>query len=73
MEQDFFRLYPLPSFVEGFARAIDLGGTMNRYNNSSSDAEADMKAITSDWENVVFDLRKAYEMEKREWEKNEKS
>ncbi len=73
MEQDFFRLYPMPSFIDGFARAIDLGGTLNRYNSSSSDAEADMKAIKSDWDNILFDLKNAYEMEKREWAKNEKS
>lgn len=61
-----FRLYARPSFWEGLARLLDVGGTLNEYNYSDSDEEADVRAILSDWEAVGKDIRaaiKKFEME----------
>jgi hypothetical protein len=56
-------LFASPSFVTGCARAIDLGGVMNRwsYNMSRTPEEADLRAIHNDWKAVGRDLRKASE------------
>ena len=43
------RLFARPSFVEGYGRAIDLGATLNEYNRSQNEEEADQEAILSDW------------------------
>lgn len=57
MGSDF--LYANPSFVEGMARVIDLGGTIERfsYNTSDSAAEADSRALYADWSAVGADLK----------------
>jgi hypothetical protein len=52
-------LFARPSFLEGFARLFDLGGTLNRYNISESPEEADVRALRADWEAVGDDLRQA--------------
>ena len=52
-----------PSFLEGIARIMDFGGTLNQYNISPTPAEADCTAIRADWEAVGRDLRKAIEQE----------
>ena len=49
-----------PSFFEGIGRLIDWGGTLNEYNNSQFGAEADYKALKSDWEAVGGDIRTVY-------------
>ena len=41
-------LYARPSFVEGLARTLDLGSTLNEYNASPSGDEADCAAFASD-------------------------
>lgn len=46
------QLYSSPSFFRGVARSIDLFGTINQYNESKSESEADYVAIKRDW-NVV--------------------
>lgn len=51
-----FRLFALPSAWSGAARLIDLGGVFDRYNYSSSDAEADRRALVSDWAHIGHDL-----------------
>lgn len=43
------RLFARPSFVEGVARVIDIGSTLNEYNRDKTEEEADAKAIKSDW------------------------
>lgn len=43
------RLFARPSFLEGYARAIDLGGTLTEYNRNQTGEEADEKAISTDW------------------------
>lgn len=46
-------------FLRGFASVMDLGGTLYTYNTSPSEAIADRRALTSDWQTVGNDLRKA--------------
>jgi len=36
-------LFARPSFLEGVARVMDLGGTLQVYNNSKTEKEADLK------------------------------
>ena len=43
------RLFARPSFVEGYARTIDFGVTLNEYNRNRTEEEADTQAILSDW------------------------
>lgn len=54
------RLFTIPSFLSGAARALDLGATSDSYNISSSPTEADMRAIASDWGVVSNDVWEAY-------------
>ena len=49
-------LYSEPSFLEGFGRVLDIGGTFDEYNVSLSPEEADRIAIASDWHAVGADL-----------------
>ena len=46
------RLFARPSFLEGYARAIDIGATLNEYNQNKTSEEADTAAIQSDWQAV---------------------
>ncbi len=52
-------LYARPSFVSGLGRVLDVGGTLNEYNTSSSPDEADQSAMLSDWYAVGDDIREA--------------
>ena len=55
-----YRLYNRPSFWEGVARLFDFGGRLtHQYHYSSSNEEADSRAIESDWQFVGEDLREA--------------
>jgi hypothetical protein len=59
-------LFARPSFLEGVARVMDLGGTMQVYNNSKTEKEADLKALKKDWQAVgedIFNAVKSYEQE----------
>ncbi len=56
-----FSLYAKPSFLEGVARLVDIAGTLDEYNYSDSDDEADSRALQSDWEAVGNDLHSALE------------
>jgi hypothetical protein len=58
-------LFSRPSFVEGFARLVDVPGLLNQYNISASAAEADRRAIAADWDQVGFHIRKAANEELR--------
>ena len=51
------RLFARPSFIEGIARILDLGATLNIYNEDKNDKEADGKALWSDWLAVGDALR----------------
>jgi hypothetical protein len=52
-------LYARPSFIEGVARLIDFGGTLQEYNSALTSEQADYFALASDWRVVGDDLRKA--------------
>ena len=56
-----FKLFALPTFWNGMARAIDMGGTLNIYNESANAAAADGKALSSDWYQVGNDILGAME------------
>jgi hypothetical protein len=49
-------LFARPSFIEGLARIIDFGGTLNEYNNSINPKEADSRAIRNDFAVVGKDI-----------------
>jgi hypothetical protein len=51
-------LYARPSFVEGMARIMDFGNTLNEYNRSP---DPDAIALKADWNAVAEDLYKAIE------------
>jgi hypothetical protein len=53
---DYF--FSLPGFVRGAGRTLDLGGGLHKgsYLISESPAEADARAIASDWATVDHDL-----------------
>ncbi len=51
------RLFSEPSFVEGISRIIDLGATLQEYNASETEHQADIEALSSDWRAVGEDLR----------------
>ena len=53
----FGRLYAQPSFIEGMARNLDILNTLRAYNESPTEAEADIDALKNDWRAVGHDLR----------------
>lgn len=52
-------LFATPTFISGMGAVIDLGGTMARFNESTSPEEADYLAIANDWAMVGRDMRYA--------------
>jgi len=52
-------LFARPTFWSGMARILDLGGTLNEYNYSSTPDKADFCAIHFDWKVVGSDISKA--------------
>jgi hypothetical protein len=52
-------LFARPSFVEGVARIMDFGNTLNQYNHCESAAMADLAAIAADWSVVGLELDQA--------------
>ncbi|KAF0141158.1 MAG: hypothetical protein FD122_1810 [Stygiobacter sp.] len=65
MSELYFSLTDKPSFLDGFARVLDLSGSLNIYNDSQCEGEADIKALRSDWEAIGKDLGAAIESEKQ--------
>jgi len=53
------RLFSMPSFARGMARAIDLGSTFTNYNRSKDEETADLEALSSDWRQTGDDLKHA--------------
>jgi hypothetical protein len=49
-------LVATPGTLFGLARFLDFGATFDAYNRSSSEAEADIKALLCDWHMVGQDL-----------------
>jgi hypothetical protein len=64
LQSDF--LFARPSFVEGFARMMDLSGSLNTYNLSATGEEADARASFRDWRAIGRDVRAALEELRRE-------
>ena len=52
-------LYAEPSFLEGLARILDFGNTLNQYNESPSGEMADAVALGMDWAVVGNELNNA--------------
>ena len=58
------RLFANPSFFRGVARTLDLGSTMNEYNQDETGYEADFQSLLSDWYAVgdaIYNASVAYE------------
>lgn len=55
-----FRLYAMPSLLEGMAMAVDIPGAMTEFNSNESGSLADSLATASDWRAVAEDLRAAF-------------
>jgi len=55
------RLFSMPDFLSGAARALDIGSTFDGYNESENGDEADRKAILTDWQQVGIELISAME------------
>ncbi len=53
------QLFARPSAIEGVARLLDLGITLQEYNASETENEADAKALKSDWHAVGIDMKSA--------------
>ena len=49
-------LFARPSALEGVARILDFGGTLNEYNTANSPQQADTLALWSDWLAVGDDM-----------------
>lgn len=49
-------LFAIPTFISGAARVLDLYGVYDAYNTSSTEYEADYKALLSDWRMVGEDI-----------------
>lgn len=54
-------LVPRPSFLEGMARVMDMGGSLSRYNRSRTPEEADSRALANDFAMVGQDMRASIE------------
>jgi hypothetical protein len=50
-------LYARPSFAEGISRLVDFGGTLQVYNESPDDYQADYLALLSDWRIIGDDIK----------------
>jgi hypothetical protein len=48
-----------PSALEGAARILDFGDTLTEFNSSSTPEEADLLAVSSDWQAVGEDLQRS--------------
>lgn len=52
-------LFAMPSFLRGMSYVLDIGATQTIYNHSKTAEEADLKALSSDWQAVGDDIRGA--------------
>ncbi len=71
MRTDF--LFAGSSALTGWARLLDLGGTLNLSNVSRSSREADTRALTADWAVLGQDMRIAIASVTAELLKNQRS
>ena len=61
-------LFARPSFLEGVARVLDIGGTLNVYNASPTPELADYLAVYSDWLAAGADITDAMIQFAREYQ-----
>jgi hypothetical protein len=54
-------LFAAPSFARGAASVVDLGATLGRYNRSTDEDAADLRALWADAQAVMVDLNDAAE------------
>jgi predicted oxidoreductase (fatty acid repression mutant protein) len=52
----FGKLFARPSLSEGAGRLLDMGATMQHYNTSKTEAQADIDAIRNDWRAIGEDF-----------------
>lgn len=52
-------LFSTPSFLSGLGTTFNVGGNYYYYNYSTSDLEADLRALKCDWEMVGKDMEVA--------------
>lgn len=52
-------LFARPSFIEGFARVLDIGNALNEYNRSLTGQQADFLALRADWRQIGQSIRDA--------------
>ncbi len=57
-------LFAQPSFASGMGSSLDLWGQLAAYNESADAAEADARALASDWMVVGQDIHDALESTK---------
>ena len=55
------RIFAVPNFIRGMARAFDMGSTQNIYNDHPDEKSADSAALYDDWRQVGEDLEKIME------------
>ena len=53
-------LFAMPSFAEGFARVLDIGGEFDDYNFAETPEETDANAMYADFRAVGEELMAAY-------------
>ena len=51
-----FRLFARPSFLEGAARIFDFANVLQSYRYDTTEHEADINALRSDWMTVGDDI-----------------
>ena len=54
-------LFSIPGFLSGAARTLDLGATMDLYNESADGSSADCNALLFDWRQVGMEISSAME------------
>ena len=54
-----FRLFSIPSSIEGVGSIADMAGCDFYYNSNHSAEEADFLALLSDWKSIGMDLSKS--------------
>jgi hypothetical protein len=52
----FGKIFARPSLAEGAGRLLDMGATMQQYNTSKTEAQADIDALRNDWRAVGEDF-----------------
>ena len=65
-----FQLFARPSLLEGMARILDLGTTLQNYNDYPSAKQADSNALFNDWQAVGQDIMNAIDKYENQEQKN---